>query len=213
MLNGLSAALLLVAAVLATTATAAPGAACGFCGKNLIKNPGAEAGAGDHRRRGVRRSSGLDERGGPVRRRVVHLPQRVVREDVEGLAQAGQELLLRRHDHRGRLREGHDRQADDQAACGGVGSQGDARRLARQLRNGADREHDSGAGGVRRRGRHRAGTTPDRERHDDLGHGHGVPAAGRAAVPRGATQVTIVVTFASGNNYKLAGADDLLVLA
>lgn len=33
-------------------------------------------------------------------------------------------------------------------------------------------------------------------------------------VPQGATQVTIVVTFAGGNNYKLAGADDLsLVLA
>ena len=36
----------------------------------------------------------------------------------------------------------------------------------------------------------------------------------KGTVPRGATQVTIVVTFASGNNYKLAGADDLsLVLA
>ena len=36
----------------------------------------------------------------------------------------------------------------------------------------------------------------------------------KGTVPRGATQVTIVVTFAAGNNYKLAGADDLsLVLA
>ena len=33
-------------------------------------------------------------------------------------------------------------------------------------------------------------------------------------IPAGATQVTIVVTFVGGNNYKLAGADDLsLVLA
>ena len=39
-------ALALVAVVLATAASAAPGATCGFCGKNLIKNPGAEAGAG-----------------------------------------------------------------------------------------------------------------------------------------------------------------------
>ena len=37
---------LLVAAALATSAAAAPGAACGFCGKNLIKNPGADLGAG-----------------------------------------------------------------------------------------------------------------------------------------------------------------------
>jgi len=36
----------------------------------------------------------------------------------------------------------------------------------------------------------------------------------KGTVPRGATEVTIVVTFAGGNNYKLAGADDLsLVLA
>jgi hypothetical protein len=33
-------------------------------------------------------------------------------------------------------------------------------------------------------------------------------------VPAGTTQVTIVVTFAGGNNYKLAGADNLsLVLS
>ena len=36
----------------------------------------------------------------------------------------------------------------------------------------------------------------------------------KGKVPPGAAQVTIVVTFAGGNNYKLAGADDLsLVLA
>jgi hypothetical protein len=36
----------LVAAALAIPAVAAPSAACAVCGKNLIKNPGAEAGAG-----------------------------------------------------------------------------------------------------------------------------------------------------------------------
>ena len=35
-----------VALALAAAASAAPGATCGICGKNLIKNPGAEAGAG-----------------------------------------------------------------------------------------------------------------------------------------------------------------------
>jgi hypothetical protein len=39
-------ALVFLAAVIATTAAAAPAAACGVCGKNLIKNPGAEAGSG-----------------------------------------------------------------------------------------------------------------------------------------------------------------------
>ena len=40
--------LVLVGAISTTTASAAPAAsrACGVCGKNLIKNPGAEAGAG-----------------------------------------------------------------------------------------------------------------------------------------------------------------------
>ena len=42
----LAAVLLLLTAVLATAAAAAPDATCGVCGKNLIKNPGAEAGAG-----------------------------------------------------------------------------------------------------------------------------------------------------------------------
>ena len=42
----LVAALLVLTALLATAAAAAPGATCGVCGKNLIKNPGAEAGAG-----------------------------------------------------------------------------------------------------------------------------------------------------------------------
>ena len=48
-LNGriaLSGVMLVIAAALATSAAAAPGAACGLCGKNLIKNAGAEAGAG-----------------------------------------------------------------------------------------------------------------------------------------------------------------------
>ena len=38
--------MVLAAAALATVAAAAPGAACAVCGKNLIKNPGAEGGAG-----------------------------------------------------------------------------------------------------------------------------------------------------------------------
>jgi len=42
----LAAALLVLTVVLASAASAAPGATCGACGKNLIKNPGAEAGAG-----------------------------------------------------------------------------------------------------------------------------------------------------------------------
>ena len=39
-------ALVLAVAALATVASASPGAACAVCGKNLIKNPGAESGAG-----------------------------------------------------------------------------------------------------------------------------------------------------------------------
>ncbi len=44
--TAIASALVLITTVIVTTASAAPGAACGVCGKNLIKNPGAEAGAG-----------------------------------------------------------------------------------------------------------------------------------------------------------------------
>jgi hypothetical protein len=44
--TALCVALAFVAATVATTASAAPSARCAVCGKNLIKNPGAEAGAG-----------------------------------------------------------------------------------------------------------------------------------------------------------------------
>ena len=44
--TALVALVLLITAVLATAAAAAPSATCPVCGKNLIKNPGAEGGAG-----------------------------------------------------------------------------------------------------------------------------------------------------------------------
>ena len=85
--TALVALVLLITAVLATGAAAAPSATCPVCGKNLIKNPGAEGGRGDHGRRRLRRGARLDERGGPVRRRLVHLPERVVLCPLEGLAE------------------------------------------------------------------------------------------------------------------------------
>ena len=162
----------LAAAILAAavvTATAAAGTtACGICGKNLIKNPGADAGARDHRGRRLRSRPGLDERGGAVRRRVVHVPERLVLEELEGLAEARQELLLRGHDDEGRRGQGDDREADDQAPGGRGGSQGDAQRLARQLRE----ELRAGASAVRGRRRPGAQGGQDRPGHDDLGHRH-----------------------------------------
>jgi hypothetical protein len=42
------------------------------------------------------------------------------------------------------------------------------------------------------------------QRHDGRGNRHGVPQP-QGQGPCGCRQVTIVVTFAGGNNYKLAG--------
>ena len=129
----------------------------------------------DHRRRRLRGRPRLDEHGRSVRRGVVHLPERLVLEDLEGLACAREELLLRRHDDRGHVRQGNCRDADDQAPGEGGGAQGDARRLDRELRHGADCEHDAGSRGLRRRERHGTRAAPDRQRHDGRGHGHGLP--------------------------------------
>ena len=165
--------MLLVAAVLATGASAAPGAACGFCGKNLIKNPGAEGGAGITAVGAFGAVPRLDDTGGPVRRRLVHLPERLVLREVEGLAEPRQELLLRRDDAGGHHRQGDDRQADDQASRRGGREEGDARWLARelrpkQLRSKIRAEFADAGGAVLAPAQHRA-------RHDDLGHRHGVP--------------------------------------
>ena len=161
--------------VTASIAAAAPAATCGICGKNLIKNPGAEAGAGITAVGAYGVVPGWTNTAGQFGAASYTFPNGWFCEDLEGLAGAREELLLRRHDDRGHVRQGNCRYADDQAPGEGGGAQGDARRLDRELRHGADREHDAGSRGLRRRERHGAGTAPDRQRHDGRGHRHGVP--------------------------------------
>ena len=88
-----AAALMGAALILATAA--ADTAACGICGKNLIKNPGADAGLGVML---PMRSAQFPaaECLRPVRRGLLQVPERLVLGELQGPEGPGQELLLRR---------------------------------------------------------------------------------------------------------------------
>ena len=175
------------------------------------QEPGRGERRGDHGRGCLRGGPRLDERGGPVRRGLLRLPERLVLRPVQGLAEEGEELLLRRDDDRGGLGEGDDRQADDQAPGRRGRTQGDAQRVARQLRDPGD---DAGAGAVHRRDRQRAGDDPPRPRHDHLRPGHGLAEQERHRASRRQGGLDRRDVQRAAANYKLAGADDLsLVLA
>ena len=209
----LGAALLLLTALLATAAAAAPGATCGVCGKNLIKNPGAESGAGITAVGAFGAVPGWTNDAGQFGAASLHVPERVVLRQVEGLAEAGEELLLRRDDDRGRLREGDHRQADDQASGGRGGTQVTLGGWLGNYGSGPSANMTQ----VRAEFADASGAVLARLRIGNDTTISGTDMAFRSrkgTVPKGATQVTIVVSFANGNNYKLAGADDLsLVLA
>ena len=104
--TALGAALLLVAAVLVTTATAAPGAACGFCGKNLIKNPGAEAGAGITAVGAYGAVPGWTSEAGQFGAASYTFPNGWFAKTSKGSPRRGKNYFFG-GDHRGRLREGH----------------------------------------------------------------------------------------------------------
>ena len=133
-----------------------PDAACGICGKNLIKNPGADLGAGITAVDAFGAVPGLDERSGTVRRRLVHVPERLVLEDRRARRTRGKNYFFGGTTPCGSRGAGDDRQADDQASGSRAGSQGDAQRLARQLREelraGAGRQFADASGSRARRG-------------------------------------------------------------
>ena len=132
---------------------------------------------GPHRDGHERSRATLDQRLRPVRRgRLYGLRRRLVLRNLEGAYGQGQELLLRRHDAGCNLGEGEHRQPDDQAPRGRRRTQGDAQRLARELRL----EYRQRPRNVHRRfweGAHgdqdRAGLDARRRRHGaPLPHGH-----------------------------------------
>lgn len=211
--TAVGAVLVLVATVLATAATAAPGAACGLCGKNLIKNPGAEAGAGITAVGAYGAVPGWTNEAGQFGAASYTFPNGWFSKTSKGSPTRGKNYFFG-----GTTTEA----VSAKATIGKQTIKLPAAAAGRKVTLGGWLGN-YGSGPT-------ANTTQVRAEFADasgavlarLRIGNDTTISGtdmafrsrKGTVPRGATQVTIVVTFAGGNNYKLAGADELsLVLA
>ena len=200
--------LALLAALVATTASAAPGAACGFCGKNLIKNPGAEAGAG------VTSVGAYGVVPGWT--------------NVEGQFTAGSYTFrngwfsktTKGSPTRGRNYFFGGTTPDANTAKATIGSQTiklPAAAAGRKVTLGGwlgnyGTPPSANMSQVRAEFADASGTVVARLRigNDTTISGNDMAFRSRkGTVPQGATQVTIVITFRGGTNYKLAAVDDL----
>ena len=211
--TGVASALVLAAAVLGTAASAAPGAACGMCGKNLIKNPGAEAGAGITAVGAFGAVPGWTNEAGQFGAASYTFPNGWFSKLSKGSPKRGKNYFFG-----GTTTEAVSAKATigKQTIKLPAGAAGRKVTLGGWLGN-----YGSGPSGnmtqVRAEFADAGGAVLARLRIGNDTTISGTDMAFRSrkgTVPRGAAQVTIVVTFAGGNNYKLAGADDLsLVLA
>lgn len=208
-----AAALALVAAVLATAATAAPGATCGLCGKNLIKNPGAEAGAGITAVGAYGAVPGWTNEAGQFGAASYTFPNGWFSKTSKGSPKRGKNYFFG-----GTTTEA----VSAKATIGKQTIKLPAAAAGRKVTLGGwlgnyGTGPTANMTQVRAEFADASGAVLARLRIGNDTTISGTDMAFRSrkgTVPRGATQVTIVVTFASGNNYKLAGADDLsLVLA
>jgi hypothetical protein len=203
----------LVATALATAASAAPGAACGFCGKNLIKNPGAEAGAGITAVGAYGAVPGWTNEAGQFGAASYTFPNGWFSKTSKGSPKRGKNYFF----------GGTTPEAVSAPAT--IGKQSiklPAAAAGRKVTLGGWLGNYGSAPianttQVRAEFADASGTVLARLRIGNDTTISGTDMAYRSRkgrVPRGARQVTIVVSFAGGNNYKLAGADDLsLILA
>jgi len=197
----------------ASVATAAPAATCGICGKNLIKNPGAETGAGITSVGGYGAVPGWTNVAGqfgaasytfsngwfskatkgPKDRGKNYFFGGTTTAAVDAKASIGQQVIKLPAAAAGRKA----------TLSGWLGNYG----TSPSADTTQVRAVFADAGG-KVLGTIRIGP-------DTTIAGSDMASRSRSAkVPGGAKQVTIVVTFAGGVNYKLQGADDLsLVLA
>jgi hypothetical protein len=208
--------LVLVGAALATTASAAPVAheACGLCGKNLIKNPGAEAGAGITAVGAYGVVPGWSTEAGQFTAASYTFPNGWFSKTTKGSPKRGKNYF-----YGGTTTDAISAKATigEQTIKLPAGAAGRKVTLGGWLGN-------YGSGSTANMTQVRAefagadGTVLGRLRIGNDTTIAGTDMAFRSrkgTVPRGATQVTVVVSFGGGgSNYKLAGADDLsLVLA
>ena len=204
----LGAALLVVAALLATAAAAGPGATCGVCGKNLIKNPGAESGAGITAVGAFGAVPGWTNDAGQFGAASYTFPNGWFSAQSKGSPKRGKNYFF----------GGTTTEAASAKAT--IGKQTIALPAAAAGRKvtlgGWLGNYGSGPSAnmtqVRAEFADASGAVLARLRIGNDTTISGTDMAFRSrkgTVPQGGAQVTIVVTFASGNNYKLAGADDL----
>ncbi len=205
--------LMVVAAMLTTTASAAPGAKCGLCGKNLIKNPGADAGLGITAVGAYGAVPGWTSEAGQFGAASYTFPNGWFSKSSKGSPKRGKNYFFG-----GTTTEAVTAKATigKQTIKLPAAAAGHKVTLGGWLGN-----YGSGPSAnmtqVRAEFANASGAVLARLRIGNDTTISGTDMAFRSRkgkVPRGATQVTIVVTFYGGNNYKLAGADDLsLVLA
>lgn len=211
---GLGVVLMLVAAAaLATSVAAAPQAACAVCGKNLIKNPGAEAGAGITAVGAYGVVPGWTTEAGQFGAASYTFPNGWFSKTSKGSPKRGKNYFF------------GGTTAEAVSAKATIGKQTiklPAAAAGRKVTLGGwlgnyGTGPTANTTQVRAEFAGASGAVLARLRIGNDTTISGMDMAFRSrkgTVPKGATQVTIVVSFIGGNNYKLAGADDLsLVVA
>ena len=202
-----------LALALAAAASAAPAATCGICGKNLIKNAGAEAGAGVTAVGAYGVVPGWTNEAGQFGAASYTFPNGWFAKTSKGSPKRGKNYFF----------GGTTTEATSAKAT--IGKQTIKLPAAaaghKVILGGWLGNYGSGPTGNMTQVRAEF-ANPDGAVLSRLRIGNDTTIAGtdmafrsrKGKVPPGATQVTIVVTFVGGNNYKLAGADDLsLVLS
>jgi len=210
---GTTLALALLGATTILTAASAGTSACGVCGKNLIKNPGAEAGAGITTVGAFGVVPGWTNEGGQFTAGSYTFPNGWFSKTSKGSPKRGKNYFF----------GGTTPEANTAKAT--IGTQ------TIKLAGAAAGRKVTLGGWLGNYGTApSANMTQVRAEFLDAGGavlarlriGNDTTISGtdmafrsrKGTVPRGATQVRIVVAFSGGNNYKLAGADDLsLVLS
>lgn len=203
----LAAGLLVLTTLLAAAATAAPGVTCAICGKNLIKNPGAETGAGITSVGAFGAVPGWTNVAGQFGAASYTFPNGWFSKSTKGSPRRGKNYFFG---------------GTTQAAVDAKASIGEQ---VIKLPAAAAGRRATLSGWLGNYGSNPISTTQVRAVFADAGGktlgtirlgpdttiaGTDMASRSRSAkVPAGAKQVTIILTFAGGTNYKLQGADDL----
>jgi hypothetical protein len=194
----------LAAVVLAATATAASEQKCSACGKNLIRNPGAESGAGITAVGAFGSVPGWTNTAGQFGAASYAFPNGWFSARSKGSPKRGKNYFFG-----GTTTEAVQAKASIGTQTIKLPAAAAGRKatlsgwLGNYVKNTAQVRAEFADAGGKVLARLRIGP-------DSTIAGTDMARRSRTAtVPRGATQVTVVVTFTNSNQYSLAGADDL----